>query len=71
MKRRAALVAALGTAAVVAGGVLGAVTAASFFLEVSLPGRKPAPAADRAQVTLMAEPRAVGLLVQGVWGGRR
>jgi hypothetical protein len=63
--------AALGTTAMVAGGILGAVTAASLVVDASFLRLKQAPAMERPQVSLMATPQAAGLLVQGVWGGRR
>jgi hypothetical protein len=57
--------AGIGTTTAVAGGVLGAITAASFFTELSFLRRKPA--TERPHVSLAATPRQVDLLVHGAW----
>lgn len=54
-----------GTATVVAGTVLGGLTAASFFTDLSFLGGKPAPARERPQVSWMVTPQQVG--VRGEW----
>ncbi|MGK3983076.1 hypothetical protein WME99_08550 [Sorangium sp. So ce136] len=59
------LSAGVGTALVITGGVIGAVTAASFFIDVSFLGGTPAQ--ERIQVTPVATGRETGVRIEGLW----
>ncbi|WP_437934511.1 hypothetical protein [Sorangium sp. So ce341] len=59
------LSAGVGTALVITGGVIGAVTAASFFTDFSFLGRTPTQ--ERIHVTPVATGRETGVRIEGLW----
>ncbi|WP_437284628.1 tetratricopeptide repeat protein [Sorangium sp. So ce406] len=54
-----------GVATVIAGGVIGAVTAASFFVDLSFPGGTPA--RERVHVSPVASGGELGARIEGLW----
>ncbi|WP_437655347.1 PEGA domain-containing protein [Sorangium sp. So ce1182] len=65
LRRQRDQFAALGTGLVVAGGVLGAATIASFFTDFGL--GQPEPRRDHVALSPMAAPGQIGLVAHGVW----
>ncbi|KYF73841.1 hypothetical protein [Sorangium cellulosum] len=59
------LSAAVGTAMLIAGGVIGAATAASFFTDFSFLGLTPAQ--DRIHASPVATGREIGVTIEGLW----
>jgi hypothetical protein len=59
------LSAGVGTGLVIAGGVIGALTAASFFTDFSFPGRTPAQ--GRIHIAPVATGRETGVSIEGLW----
>ncbi|WP_437586815.1 hypothetical protein [Sorangium sp. So ce1000] len=59
------LSAGVGTAMLIAGGVIGAATAASFFTDFSLLGLTPAQ--DRIHASPVATGREIGVMIEGLW----
>ncbi|WP_437277507.1 hypothetical protein WME90_40670 [Sorangium sp. So ce375] len=59
------LSAGMGTAMLIAGGVIGAATAASFFTDFSF--LAPTPAQDRIHASPVATGREIGVMIEGLW----